>query len=136
MPAITTSTDSSSLSPGFGRLKAQKVKTLIHRAKQQRRRSSDEDNKLLVQHQDDAEMVSGARRSPSHSRSRGWGDGGGSFLALKSQSQNSLKEHTKSSADTNFFSAKSFKELGYADYMIQSLQKLSFVRPSHVQVAT
>ncbi|XLT56587.1 hypothetical protein S245_049227, partial [Arachis hypogaea] len=39
----------------------------------------------------------------------------------------------KLAPDTSFFSVKSFRELGCADYLIQSLQKLSFPRPSNVQ---
>ncbi|KAL4322349.1 hypothetical protein AHAS_Ahas14G0201600 [Arachis hypogaea] len=54
----------------------------------------------------------------------GWGDAGGSFRSLNSQ---------ELAPDTNFFSVKSFRELGCADYLIQSLQKLSFPRPSNVQ---
>ncbi|MED6204297.1 DEAD-box ATP-dependent RNA helicase 50 [Stylosanthes scabra] len=110
--SITTSTDSSSssISSSFGRLKAQKVKALVHRSKQHRSRSNDEDR---------------PRDSSPNPRSRGgWGDAGGSFRSLNSQ---------EPAPDTNFFSVKSFKELGCADYIIQSLQKLSFSRPSNVQ---
>ncbi|XP_058785724.1 DEAD-box ATP-dependent RNA helicase 50 [Vicia villosa] len=35
--------------------------------------------------------------------------------------------------DTNFFSLKSFKDIGCADFVIQSLHKLSLTRPSHIQ---
>ncbi|MED6124888.1 DEAD-box ATP-dependent RNA helicase 50 [Stylosanthes scabra] len=107
-----TSTDSSSssITSTFGRLKAQKVKALVHRSKQHRSRSDDEDR---------------PRDSSPNPRSRGgWGDAGGSFRSLNSQ---------EPAPDTNFFSVKSFKELGCADYIIQSLQKLSFARPSNVQ---
>jgi ATP-dependent RNA helicase DDX18/HAS1 len=36
-------------------------------------------------------------------------------------------------ADTNFFSLKSFKDIGCADFMIQSLHNLSLTRPSNIQ---
>ncbi|RYR15255.1 hypothetical protein Ahy_B04g071981 [Arachis hypogaea] len=109
---IPTSIDSSSssISPSFERLKTQKVKALVHRSKQHRNRSTDNGR---------------PRDSSPNPRSRGgWGDAGGSFRSLNSQ---------ELAPDTNFFSVKSFRELGCADYLIQSLQKLSFPRPSNVQ---
>ncbi|KAL1360382.1 hypothetical protein HN51_005764 [Arachis hypogaea] len=111
---IITSIDSSSssISPSFERLKTQKVKALVHRSKQHRNRSTD----------DGRPRDSSPKPNP---RSRGgWGDAGGSFRSLHSQ---------ELAPDTSFFSVKSFRELGCADYLIQSLQKLSFPRPSNVQ---
>lgn len=40
---------------------------------------------------------------------------------------------TSTSIDTNFFSLNSFKDIGCSDFIIHSLHKLSFTRPSHVQ---
>ncbi|XP_052107688.1 DEAD-box ATP-dependent RNA helicase 50 [Arachis duranensis] len=103
---IGIDSSSSSISPSFGRLKAQKVKALVHRSKQHRNRSTDR-----------------PRDSSPNPRSRGgWGDVIGSFHSLNSQ---------ELAPDTSFFSVKSFRELGCADYLIQSLQKLSFLRPSN-----
>ncbi|KAL0301523.1 UNVERIFIED_CONTAM: DEAD-box ATP-dependent RNA helicase 50 [Sesamum radiatum] len=36
-------------------------------------------------------------------------------------------------ANSDFFSRKSFKELGCSDYIIESLRSLQYVRPSHIQ---
>ncbi|KAJ1411720.1 RNA helicase, DEAD-box type, Q motif [Sesbania bispinosa] len=118
-------------SSSFGRLKAHRVKALIHRTKQQRRTL--DDNPVLpstvsIEDSDDTDSrkprSSGTRRSPPHLR--GWNDS-----VPKSQSQ---KEHRKSSlTDTNFFSLKSFKDIGCTDNIIQSLQSQSYKRPSNIQ---
>ncbi|KAL0311571.1 UNVERIFIED_CONTAM: DEAD-box ATP-dependent RNA helicase 50 [Sesamum angustifolium] len=43
------------------------------------------------------------------------------------------KKGQKLKANSDFFSRKSFKELGYSDYIIESLRSLQYVRPSHIQ---
>ncbi|RDX73651.1 DEAD-box ATP-dependent RNA helicase 50, partial [Mucuna pruriens] len=73
----------------FERLNTHKVKTVLHRSKEQRR-------------------------------------GGWDLIP-------NFPSESKATIDTNFFSVKSFKEIGCSDYIIQSLQKLLFTRPSHVQ---
>ncbi|TKY75516.1 DEAD-box ATP-dependent RNA helicase 50 [Spatholobus suberectus] len=110
--ATNKNADNDSPFSSFGRLRAQKVKTLVHRSREQRRavEVEDEDDDVAPRH--------------SHSRLRGRG-GWDTIPKFPSQ--------TKSSTDTNFFSLKSFKEIGCSDYIIQSLQKLFFTRPSHVQ---
>lgn len=70
---------------------------------------------------------------PTASGLRGWGKGG-STHNHKPQSTELLKHRNKSSTDTNFFSRKSFKELGCDDYMIESLKRQSILRPSQIQV--
>ncbi|KAL0320247.1 UNVERIFIED_CONTAM: DEAD-box ATP-dependent RNA helicase 50 [Sesamum radiatum] len=44
------------------------------------------------------------------------------------------KKGQKLKANSDFFSRKSFKELGCSDYIIESLRSLQYVRPSHIQV--
>ncbi|KAI4353966.1 hypothetical protein L6164_002881 [Bauhinia variegata] len=64
----------------------------------------------------------------SDSQLRGWGSGGSS-RTFKSESQKPPKEQI----DNDFFSRKSFKDLGYTDYMIESLKKQHYMRPSNIQ---
>ncbi|XP_061372417.1 DEAD-box ATP-dependent RNA helicase 50 [Gastrolobium bilobum] len=135
----SSSNSPSKLSSNFGRLKAQRVKALIHRAKEQKRSVDDnlvvkrapfskridiEDENPDVTNKASSGSGSGARRSPSHSS--GWG-----YSPPKPQTQK--KEQRKQLPDNNFFSLKSFKDIGYSDYIIQSLKKQSLTRPSHVQ---
>ncbi|XP_050216875.1 DEAD-box ATP-dependent RNA helicase 50 [Mercurialis annua] len=58
------------------------------------------------------------------SYSRGWGNAG--------LTTTSMQEY-KSSAQTGFFSKQSFTDLGCSEFMIESLNKQSFMRPSHIQ---
>lgn len=44
------------------------------------------------------------------------------------------KKGKKLNADSDFFSRKSFRDLGCTDYMIESLRSRLFNRPSHIQV--
>ncbi|KAH6795471.1 hypothetical protein C2S51_036457 [Perilla frutescens var. frutescens] len=43
------------------------------------------------------------------------------------------KKGLKIKANNDFFSRKSFKELGCSDYIVESLRKLQYVHPSHIQ---
>uniref|UniRef100_A0A803PJF7 Uncharacterized protein n=1 Tax=Cannabis sativa TaxID=3483 RepID=A0A803PJF7_CANSA len=40
---------------------------------------------------------------------------------------------TNFSSGSDFFSRKSFRDVGYSDFMIECLRKLNFQRPSHIQ---
>ncbi|GAU33656.1 hypothetical protein TSUD_310640 [Trifolium subterraneum] len=116
----TDSQDTTTTTPtttSFGRLKVQKVKALIQRTKQNTRRE-----RVIVEEEDDRSTSQRQRRShpPPDSR-RGWGDN-------KVTQTQQLTE-----PDTNFFSLKSFKDIGCADFMIQSLHNLSLTRPSNIQ---
>lgn len=44
------------------------------------------------------------------------------------------KKGKKGNADSDFFSRKTFKDMGCTDYMIESLKNRLFNRPSHIQV--
>jgi len=102
--------DSQNKTTSFGRLKVQKVNALIHRTKRKQ-----------VELEDDKDEKD--KNSHSHSHSRvGWGDNRVSTQSLALTSE-----------DTNFFSLKSFKDIGCADFMIQSLHTLSLSRPSNIQ---
>lgn len=184
------------LSGSFGRLKAQKVKALIHKTSRMKQERSINDDNLVVEHaaiekfgkdnsnlesfgkkkredthnyrerfpraqqshrdrdmmrirgvEDDLETsensdkriarsdISVARHSDSHKK--GWDNGrdnGRPMRTFKSESQKLRKEQRKPLADSDFFSRKSFKDLGYSEYMIESLAKQSFRKPSHIQV--
>ncbi|KAK2446870.1 DEA(D/H)-box RNA helicase family protein [Trifolium repens] len=101
----------------FGRLKVQKVKALIHRTKQNTRREQ-----VIVEEEEEDDRSTSQRQQRRRSDSRGgWGDN-------KVTQTQPLPE-----ADTNFFSLKSFKDIGCADFMIQSLHNLSLTRPSNIQ---
>lgn len=62
---------------------------------------------------------------------RGW-SAGESFDDFRSKPIDSNKWR-KSSADSEFFSRKSFKDMGCSDYMIEFLRSQQFLRPSHIQ---
>ncbi|KAK1593057.1 hypothetical protein Q3G72_035171 [Acer saccharum] len=63
---------------------------------------------------------------------RGWGDGG-SIHNPEYESTNLPKQRWKLNAEKDFFSRKSFKELGCTDYIIESLKQQLFLRPSRIQ---
>ncbi|PON52794.1 hypothetical protein PanWU01x14_206360 [Parasponia andersonii] len=56
---------------------------------------------------------------------RGWN--------LKYESPDSTHQRTKLATASDFFSRKSFRDVGYSDFMIECLRKLHFKRPSHIQ---
>ncbi|KAG2669716.1 hypothetical protein I3760_14G046400 [Carya illinoinensis] len=62
---------------------------------------------------------------------RGWGSGGSKY---DYQSEDILKRMRKLSTDrVDFFSKKSFGELGCSEFMIESLRGLRYSCPSHIQ---
>ncbi|KAL5782831.1 hypothetical protein ACOSP7_007860 [Xanthoceras sorbifolium] len=63
---------------------------------------------------------------------RGWGDGG-SVHDSESESADLPKQRRKLNAEKDFFSRKSFKDLGCTDYMIESLKQQHFLHPSRIQ---
>lgn len=152
------------LSGSFGKLKTQKVKAIIHKTIHEKQRRSINDENSVVEHpelgiEDGWEQSEGSnsqagyqntlnkfqkndnriessgvlveRHSASHSK--GWG-GGESSRTLKTESQKLLREQRKPLSDSDFFSRKSFKDLGYSEYMIESLVKQFYRRPTHIQV--
>ncbi|XP_028755689.1 DEAD-box ATP-dependent RNA helicase 50 [Neltuma alba] len=151
------------LSGSFDKLNAQKVKGLIHRTIHKKQERSINDDNLVVEHpelgiEDDWEQSEesnshvGYQNTPnksqnndnrtessgilverhSASRLKGWG-GGGSSRTFKTESKKLLKEQRKRLSDSDFFSRKSFKDLGCSEYMIESLAKQFYLRPSHIQ---
>lgn len=65
---------------------------------------------------------------------QGWGYGE-TMRNFEFETTNIPKRRGKgnSLADSDFFSGKSFRDLGCSDYMIESLRGQLFVRPSHIQ---
>ncbi|EOY16963.1 PREDICTED: DEAD-box ATP-dependent RNA helicase 50 [Theobroma cacao] len=74
----------------------------------------------------------GSFRGGSAAHLLGWGDGG-SIHKPKMKSPELLKKHHKLSVGGDFFSRKTFIDLGCSEYMIKSLKEQLFVRPSHIQ---
>lgn len=64
---------------------------------------------------------------------QGWGKGGSS-RDFRAESVDLLKQHKKLSANSDFFSRKSFTDLGCSEFLVESLRKQLFVCPSHIQV--
>lgn len=62
---------------------------------------------------------------------RGWG--GGPSIHIREPAE-ITKGHARTRADTGFYSRRSFADLGCTGYMINSLRKQSFLRPSNIQV--
>lgn len=145
----------------FSRLKAQRVKALVNKRdstgkktvnalKQEGRLSkttlSQENFREIGQHMVDNDVpgesidknISDYNTRPNKPkksgtrRDRGWGSGG-SIHNLQYEPTDLLKQRHKYSADGDFFSRKSFKELGCSDYMIESLKRQNFLRPSQIQ---
>lgn len=90
------------------------------------RRGKDQSHRRPVHLEDDDDYVATPRPRRSQSRTRG----GERWDMIPNYTP---PAQSKSVSDTKFFSLKSFKEIGCSEYMIESLQKLLFSRPSHVQ---
>ncbi|XP_008222311.1 PREDICTED: DEAD-box ATP-dependent RNA helicase 50 [Prunus mume] len=94
---------------------------------------TDDQTKQHKPHRSDT-MVSRQKASVSRGSSanaKGWGNGGGSMYDLSELPD--LKQRRKFSTDSDFFSRKSFRDLGCSDYMIECLRRQLFQRPSHIQ---
>lgn len=92
---------------------------------------TDNQTKQHKPHRSDT-MVSRQKASVSRgSSAKGWGNGGGSMYDLSELPD--LKQRRKFSTDSDFFSRKSFRDLGCSDYMIECLRRQLFQRPSHIQ---
>lgn len=63
---------------------------------------------------------------------RGWNNGR-SISNFNSELPDLVRQRNLST-NSDFFSSKSFKDLGYSEYMIECLRKQLFHRPSHIQV--
>lgn len=61
---------------------------------------------------------------------RGWGSRG----PYDSEYEPTQPKQQKISSEKGFYSRKSFKDLGCTDYMIESLRRQNFLRPSQIQV--
>ncbi|XP_011012789.1 PREDICTED: DEAD-box ATP-dependent RNA helicase 50-like isoform X2 [Populus euphratica] len=128
----------------FGKLKAHKLKFIARKAKQQFnkhqhfREEEEADKEPISRNSDERGVnrtsrhdikprksdskVAGTHISSSHSR--GWGKG----VDSRSMQVSMQRGH-----ENDFFSRKSFRDLGCTDFMIESLKGQVFVRPSHIQ---
>ncbi|KAF2292078.1 hypothetical protein GH714_007513 [Hevea brasiliensis] len=159
-PGIVSTTKSASPTPSsFRKLKAHKLKVLMKRSSLVKEKTYGEtmvtgmredtktsnayfkhgEHQMLDYEimQDDSQRSfpkrAGPKRSaPGSSYSRGWGNVG-HVHSLKSKSTKPLQQQQIFSADNDFFSRKSFKDLGCTCFMIESLKGQFFVRPSHIQ---
>ncbi|KAK3190091.1 hypothetical protein Dsin_029652 [Dipteronia sinensis] len=97
----------------------------------------DMDNSHRVNHISDDQIIadklhmSDTKRASAASL-RGWGDGG-SIHNPEYESTNLPTQRWKLNTEKDFFSRKSFKELGCTDYIIESLKQQLFLRPSRIQ---
>ncbi|XP_047947970.1 DEAD-box ATP-dependent RNA helicase 50 isoform X1 [Salvia hispanica] len=151
------------MSRSFGRLKVQRVKDLVkesYRKKiqgdDQREKSSeypnhdelynDPDLKEQRESMSDEEDTSEASSSSVKSIGRGASSSGFPVLAPKRwggveaadsyrryRPDDLSKKELKFKASNDFFSRKSFTELGCSDIIVESLRKMQYVRPSHIQ---
>lgn len=130
----------------FGKLKAHKLKLIARKAKQQfnknqhfREEEEEEADKEPISRNSDERGVNRTSRHDikprksdskvagthiSSSHSRGWGKG----IDSRSMQVSMQRGH-----ENDFFSRKSFRDLGCTDFMIESLKGQVFVRPSHIQ---
>lgn len=130
----------------FGKLKAHKLKLIARKAKQQfnknqhfREEEDEEADKEPISRNSDERGVNRTSRHDikprksdskvagthiSSSHSRGWGKG----VDSRSMQVSMQRGH-----ENDFFSRKSFRDLGCTDFMIESLKGQVFVRPSHIQ---
>lgn len=127
---------SKGLTAGFTGLKAKRVKALVKRIKQEEISIGDDNN-------DDNRGVSEGGSYPKNaelegsfaiSHFRGWADGG-SISKPKLNSPHLPKKYLTLStgAGSDFFSRKTFANLGCSEYMIKSLKQQLFLCPSHIQ---
>ncbi|CBI26041.3 unnamed protein product, partial [Vitis vinifera] len=138
----------------FGRLKAQRVKALTTKTSKAKRElneykiHSDKTVKRDIgkfselqitpekPHRSDNKIAGADVLVPrvSTANLQGWGYGE-TMRNFEFETTNIPKRRGKgnSLADSDFFSGKSFRDLGCSDYMIESLRGQLFVRPSHIQ---
>lgn len=128
---------SKGLTAGFTRLKAKRVKALVKRIKQEEISIGDDNNDADRGVSEGGSFPKNAEREGSFAIShfRGWTDGG-SISKPKLNSPHLPKKHLTLStgAGSDFFSRKTFVNLGCSEHMIKSLKQQLFLRPSHIQV--
>lgn len=98
-------------------------------------------NKPAKHYKSDTETWTSENSAPrvSARNLRGWGSGGSTHnfrSEFRSESFDRLKQRRKLSTANGFFSKRSFRDLGCSEFMIESLKKLLFLRPSHIQAMT
>ncbi|KAJ4843918.1 DEAD-box ATP-dependent RNA helicase 50 [Turnera subulata] len=137
-PTITTTSQSPSHSPS-----AKKTNKIIVGSSSFQKASPFSGKKFQDQEdntQEEPQHVKTTSNNNPHSKTsfRGWGDGeGGSSGARGGGGGHRFKAKIQKAPPPpqshDFFSRRSFKDLGCAEFMIQSLKTLAFFRPSHIQ---
>lgn len=150
-------------SRSFGRLKVQRVQDIVKESYRKKTQGNDlEDGQLKgesspngvqVESYDEEKVIDGQKdilkslRSDVKSTGRGgsssefsvpsskrWG-GVAQVDTYRSNTEDVSNKGRKLKDDSNFFSRRSFKELGCSDYIIESLRNLQYIRPSNIQVS-
>ncbi|GFP78809.1 dead-box ATP-dependent RNA helicase 50 [Phtheirospermum japonicum] len=141
----------------FGRLKVQRVQNLVKESYRKIKQINDpEDDQLnepaisyneldeqeVIDVQNDTtkavrSFIKSRRQAVSSSgfsdsSSKGWGNVR-SVDSYRPKTDNLSKKGQILKANNDFFSRKSFKELGCTDHVIEALRSLQFIRPSHIQ---
>ncbi|KAA3484133.1 DEAD-box ATP-dependent RNA helicase 50 isoform X1 [Gossypium australe] len=127
---------SKGLTADFTRLKAKRVKALVKRIKQEEISIGDDNNADNRGVSEGGSYPKNAEPEGSFAIShfRGWADGG-SISKPKLNPPHLPKKYLTLStgAGSDFFSRKTFANLGCGEYMIKSLKQQLFLRPSHIQ---
>ncbi|KAF5736838.1 DEAD-box ATP-dependent RNA helicase 50-like [Tripterygium wilfordii] len=150
------------LTGGFEKLKVQRVKAIMNKTSRIRREITQHKQEIdEVDSDDDVGGIDGESeyqvmpnkrndfRSGSYRQKgeaskgsagslRGWGNGGSARNSKyvrnsKYEPTDGLKYQSKVSGQTDFYSRRSFGDLGCTDFMIDSLKAQRFLRPAHVQ---
>ncbi|GAA0164466.1 RNA helicase [Lithospermum erythrorhizon] len=129
----------------FGRLKAQKVKHIVRKVSNKKQqmdniKSSDYPAKSLgrssemrsQEHTRTPKNSGVSVRRSSDAPTKGWGDGTPTYNRASNQADHSQSVFNLNDK-SNFFSRKTFTDLGCNEYVIEALRAQHYPRPSHIQ---
>ncbi|KAL8511023.1 hypothetical protein ACS0TY_017741 [Phlomoides rotata] len=147
-------------SRSFGRLKVQRVKDITKESYRRKKQGNDPEddlqkgesspNGVQLESYDEEKVIDGQKDTKSFRsvfKSTGQGGSSSEFSVpsskkwggvaqvdtYRSNTDDVSTKGRKLKDDSNFFSRKSFKELGCSDYIIESLRNLHYIRPSNIQ---
>ncbi|KNA08832.1 hypothetical protein SOVF_159200 [Spinacia oleracea] len=132
-----SSTTTLRLSKGVGRLKAVKIKSIVRKVSKEKEKTNEHRNKNVSVKSGIEQLIDNkSSNKPFESKenltfSKGW-NGREPRRSDRGEIRDP-KPTRKYDAGSDFFSRKSFRELGCGDDMIEALRAQDFVRPSHVQ---
>ncbi|CAN4119753.1 unnamed protein product [Withania somnifera] len=107
-----------------------KIQQLSSRKNSQKTIRKEDEGYLSEFDAESAQLVDPGSKA-SASSLRGWGSGGS--IHHTSKGEEVSRERRNLDDRNNFFSRKSFQDMGCSDYMIEALRNQHFVRPSHIQ---